>query len=66
MTSKPTAVAIKKKQIKRGKYKKNLYEINVNGKKHNLLSDVDLKDSLLKKIKRTAKERKKDRVTNVT
>ena len=57
---------ITKKQIKRGRYKKNLYEIEVDGKKHNLLSDVDLKDSLLKKIKRAAKERENKRVTNVT
>lgn len=49
-------IKIRKKQIERGRYKKNLAEVDINGKKMNLLTDVDLESAMLKGIKRKAKE----------
>lgn len=53
---KPMDIKIRKKQIERGRYKKNLAEVDINGKKMNLLTDVDLESAMLKGIKRKAKE----------
>lgn len=58
-TEKVVKAKIKKRQIRRGKYKKNLAELDVNGTKYALLIDVDLKAAKLKQIKKAAKAKQR-------